>query len=97
MPDLQPAPLRGLAAFLQQRRTALTERWMRAVSADEILAEADRLTYEQLADHLPQIIDSICVALEAEDLDQAEPAIGRGARQHGNVPAIRSPRAPPDR
>ncbi|WP_317923345.1 sensor histidine kinase [Cupriavidus sp. TA19] len=85
MPDLQPAPLRGLAAFLQRRRTALTERWMRAVSADEILTEADRLTYEQLADHLPQIIDSICVALEAEDLDQAEPAIGRGARQHGNV------------
>jgi hypothetical protein len=47
--------------------------------------EADKLTYDQLADHLPEILDGICTALEARDLEQAEPPIERDARMHGKV------------
>lgn len=58
---------------------------MTAVSGDAGLVEADKLTYKQLADHLPEILDGICTALDAQDLEPAEPAIERDARTHGKV------------
>ncbi len=58
---------------------------MQAVAADADLIEADRLTWEQLADHLPAILSGICIALEEQDLQPVERAIERNARQHGNV------------
>lgn len=77
--------LHSLARFLRREQARLTERWMQAVAADADLVEADRLTWEQLADHLPAILDGICTALEAQDLQPVERAIERNARQHGNV------------
>ncbi|WP_168788962.1 sensor histidine kinase [Paraburkholderia aromaticivorans] len=85
MTDTQTAPLRSFAGFLRRERTTLTEKWMNAVSGDAGLVEADKLTYDQLADHLPEILDGICSALDAQDLEQAEPAIERDARTHGMV------------
>ncbi len=85
MNDKQAAPLRSFAGFLRRERTTLTEKWMNAVSGDAGLVEADKLTYDQLADHLPEILDGICSALDAQDLEQAEPAIERDARTHGMV------------
>lgn len=70
--------------FFRQQRSDLTGRWMKAVSQDEHLSGADRLTRAQLEDDLPEILDAICVALEPEELDQATPAMGRDARRHGN-------------
>ena len=58
---------------------------MKAVFHDTELTEADRLTYEQLADHIPNILEEICSALEDQDLDQVEPAIERNARKHGKL------------
>jgi signal transduction histidine kinase len=85
MTDTQAGPLRSFAGFLRRERTALTEKWMNAVFGDAGLVEADKLTYDQLADHLPEILDGICTALEAQDLEQPEPAIERDARTHGKV------------
>ena len=85
MIDTQAGPLRSFAGFLRRERTALTEKWMNAVLGDASLVEADKLTYDQLADHLPEILDGICTALDAQDLEQAEPAIERNARTHGKV------------
>ncbi|MFL9989366.1 sensor histidine kinase [Paraburkholderia sediminicola] len=85
MNDTPVPPLRAFAGFLRQERTTLTEKWMKAVSGDADLVGADRLTYDQLADHLPEILDGICTALDAQDLEQAEPAIERDARTHGKV------------
>ncbi|MEZ0605669.1 sensor histidine kinase [Paraburkholderia sp. IW21] len=85
MTDMRVAPLRGFAGFLREQRTSLTEKWMHAVVGDAGLFEADKLTYEQLADHLPEILDGICTALDSQDLEQAEPAIERDARTHGKV------------
>ncbi|WP_408447256.1 RsbRD N-terminal domain-containing protein [Paraburkholderia sediminicola] len=58
---------------------------MNAVLGDAGLVEADKLTYDQLADHLPAILDGICTALDGQDLEKAEPAIERDARTHGKV------------
>ncbi|SAL05664.1 two-component regulatory system sensor kinase [Caballeronia arationis] len=58
---------------------------MRAVVGDVDLVEADKLTYEQLADHLPEILERLCVALDAQDLEAVEQAMERDARLHGIV------------
>jgi signal transduction histidine kinase len=85
MTDTPAGPLPGFAGYLRRERDRLTEQWMKAVFGDVDLIEADKLTYEQLADHLPEILDGLCVALEAEDLETVEPAIERDARKHGKV------------
>ena len=85
MTDTQAGPLRSFAGFLRRERTTLTEKWLTAMSGDAGLVEADKLTYKQLADHLPEILDGICTALDAQDLEPAEPAIERDARTHGKV------------
>jgi len=85
MPDSQLRPLRAFAESLRLDQVNLTERWMRAVFHDTELTEADRLTYEQLSDHIPAILEEICSALEDQDLDQVEPEIERNARKHGKL------------
>jgi signal transduction histidine kinase len=85
MPDTQLRPLRAFAENLRLEQVSLTERWMRAVFHDIELSDADRLTYEQLSDHIPAILEEICSALEDQDLDQVEPAIERNARKHGKL------------
>jgi signal transduction histidine kinase len=78
-------PLHAFAAYLRDEQVDLIERWMKAVFHAAELTESDRLTYEQLADHLPNIIDEICSVLENQDLDRLEPAIERDARLHGRL------------
>jgi signal transduction histidine kinase len=85
MSDTQVRPLRAFAESLRLDQVNLTERWMRAVFHDTELSDADRLTYEQLSDHIPAILEEICSALEDQDLDQVEPAIERNARKHGKL------------
>jgi signal transduction histidine kinase len=83
MTDIRVGPLSGFAGFVRRERTRLTEQWMAAVLGEAGLVEADKLTHEQLADHLPDILDTLCEALDAEDLERVEPVIERNARQHG--------------
>ncbi|WP_144113284.1 sensor histidine kinase [Paraburkholderia sp. BCC1886] len=83
MTDSRLAPLAAFAAQLRVQQVDLTERWMKSVFHAAELTESGRLTYEQLADHIPKILDEICSVLEHQDLDQVEPDIERDARLHG--------------
>ncbi|MEA3084964.1 MAG: hypothetical protein QOC89_2661 [Paraburkholderia sp.] len=85
MTDSRLLPLAAFAAHLRAQQVDLTERWMKAVFNDVELTESGRLTYEQLADHIPNILDEICSVLEHQDLDELEPAIKRDARLHGKL------------
>jgi signal transduction histidine kinase len=85
MTDSHVPPLAAFAAHLRSQQVDLTERWMKAVFHDADLTESDRLTYEQLADHIPNILDEICSVLENQDLDHAGAAIERDARLHGKL------------
>ncbi|HEX7935331.1 MAG TPA: sensor histidine kinase [Paraburkholderia sp.] len=85
MTDTRVSPLRNFAEFVRVERDRFTEQWMNAVFGEVGLLEADKLTYQQLADHLPEILDSLCTALDTEDLERVEPAIERDARKHGMV------------
>ncbi|GAB7549068.1 ATP-binding protein [Cupriavidus sp. 8B] len=85
MIDTQVKPLRAFAAFLRQEQARLIAKWMALVCADADLVEADKLTQEQLADHLPAILEEICSALDEGDLERVEGAIERNAKKHGEV------------
>ena len=85
MTDSHVLPLTAFATQLRLQQVDLTGRWMKAVFHDVELTESDRLTYEQLADHIPNILDEICSVLENQDLDHVEGAIERDARLHGKL------------
>lgn len=85
MTETRLSPLRKFADFIRAQRSRLTEQWMNAVFSDADLVEADKLTYQQLADHLPEILEGLCLALDVEDLERVEPAIENNARKHGIV------------
>jgi signal transduction histidine kinase len=85
MTETRVTPLRKFADFVREQRTRLTAQWMKTVFGDVDLVEADKLTYQQLADHLPEILEGLCLALDVEDLERVEPAIERDARKHGLV------------
>ncbi len=85
MTEPPPSPLRKFADFVREQRARLTAQWMKAVFGDVDLFEADKLTYQQLADHLPEILEGLCLALDVEDLERVEPAIESDARKHGMV------------
>ncbi|SOF00507.1 signal transduction histidine kinase [Burkholderia sp. OK233] len=85
MTETRGSPLRKFADFVREQQTRLTAQWMKTVFGDVDLVEADKLTYQQLADHLPDILEGLCLALDVEDLERVEPAIERNARKHGLV------------
>ncbi|RAS15629.1 hypothetical protein BX591_1598 [Paraburkholderia bryophila] len=58
---------------------------MKAVFGDVDLVEADKLTCQQLANHLPDILEGLCATLEVEDLERIEPVIERDAIKHAMV------------
>ena len=85
MTDTRVSPLRNFSDFVRAERTRLTQQWMNAVASDVDLVEADKLTYQQLADHLPEILEGLCAALDVEDLERVETSIECDAKKHGNV------------
>ncbi|NPT46299.1 histidine kinase [Paraburkholderia sp. 1N] len=85
MTETRLSPLRKFADFIREQRPRLTEQWMKAVFGDTDVVEADKLTHQQLADHLPEILEGLCRALDVEDLERVETAIERDARKHGMV------------
>lgn len=64
MIDTPIRPLRKFSDFVRNERTLLTDQWMRAVLGDVDLVEGDKLTYQQLANRLPEILDGLCAALD---------------------------------
>ena len=77
-------PLQRLAGTLRDQREVLTNRWIKSELRDARIGHCDALTYEQLADHIPVILDEICYLLESEHLNDVEVAIERDARKHGH-------------
>lgn len=72
-----------LATILESRKTEIFSRWMEQAKTDERIRAAG-LSNEQLADHLPTLIDEIIVA--ASDLRLSPDALV-AARRHGTARA----------
>lgn len=84
MTDTYVRPLQRLAETLRDQREVLTNRWIKSELRDTGIGHCDALTYEQLADHIPVILDQICYLLESEHLNDVEVAIERDATEHGH-------------
>lgn len=78
-------PLGAFSHYLREQYGRLFEQWLTAIAAEAALVDADRLTREQLSDHLPDIFEGICVAVEACDLEGVEATVAGDARRHGGV------------
>ncbi|SAL58731.1 histidine kinase [Caballeronia udeis] len=77
-------PLQRLAATLRDQREVLTDRWIKSSLRDADIGHCHALTYEQLADHVPVILDEICYFLASEHLNDVEADIELDARTHGH-------------
>lgn len=83
MSDTPAGGLYGLVATLRAQQTELTERWMNLVFGDAEVQHSDQLTYRQLADHLPNVLEEICAVLETRNPGESERALESDARRHG--------------
>lgn len=61
------ATLAKLADFLHSERTAALDQWLLAVRRDPTIPIADRLTHQQLIDHLPEIYLACCEFLRSRE------------------------------
>lgn len=80
-PGARPV-LSRLAEYLQTQQQAITDQWLLAVRRDPEIETADRLTHQQLVDHLPQLFAELCAFLRRRDAAALQD-IKEDAQQHG--------------
>jgi signal transduction histidine kinase len=77
--------LSQLADYLQSQRVAITDQWLLAVRRDPEIAAADRLTHQQLVDHLPEIYEECCAFLRTRDASVLVEGAKSDAKLHGGI------------
>jgi len=77
--------LTQLADYLQAQMGAVTDQWLLAVRRDPEIAAADRLTHQQLVDHLPDIYRECCNFLRTRDAAALVEGAKEDAKTHGGV------------
>jgi signal transduction histidine kinase len=75
--------LSRLVEYLESQRDAVTEQWLLAVRRDPNIATADRLTHQQLVDHLPAIYEECCEFLRRRDTSVLVDDAQADAKEHG--------------
>lgn len=71
------------ADYLVSQQSALTDQWLLAVRRDPKIAAADRLTHQQLLDHLPQLYGELCEFILKRDASALVEEVKDGAELHG--------------
>jgi signal transduction histidine kinase len=77
--------LAKLAEFLEGQRVAITDQWLMAVRRDPEIAAADKLTHQQLVDHLPEIFEECCTFLRTRDASVLVEDAKADAKLHGGI------------
>lgn len=77
--------LAKLADYLVSQRSAVTDQWLMAVRRDPEIAAADRLTHQQLIDHLPEIYEECCQFLRTRDAAVFIEDAKSDAKTHGEI------------
>ena len=75
--------LSKLADYLESQQDVVTEQWLLAVRRDPNIATADRLTHQQLVDHLPAIYHECCQFLRWRDTTALVDDATADAKEHG--------------
>jgi signal transduction histidine kinase len=74
-----------LADYLEAQQGAITDQWLLAVRRDPEIATADRLTHQQLVDHLPDIYKECCAFLRTRDAAALIEGAKNDAKTHGGI------------
>jgi signal transduction histidine kinase len=77
--------LSKLADYLQAHQETITDQWLLAVRRDPEIAAADRLTHQQLVDHLPDIYEECCTFLRTRDAAALIEGAKNDAKTHGGI------------
>lgn len=77
--------LARLADYLEAQQAAVTDQWLLAVRRDPEIAAADRLTHQQLVDHLPDIYKECCNFLRTRDAAALIEGAKDDAKTHGGI------------
>jgi signal transduction histidine kinase len=83
--ELRRLSLANLADYLEVQRTTATDQWLMAVRRDPEIAAADRLTHQQLLDHLPEIYQECCTFLRTRDAAVLVEDAKSDAKTHGEI------------
>lgn len=83
--EVRRATLAKLADYLLSQRVAVTDQWLMAVRRDPEIAAADRLTHQQLVDHLPEIFEECCTFLRTRDASVLVEDAKSDAKTHGGI------------
>lgn len=70
-----------ISRLLQNGQETIVQRWTEKVAQDRRINSDARLTYLQLIDHIPQIVDELRTALAASE--RAENRMLQEGREHG--------------
>src|ERR1051326_3306896 len=73
----------NLADFLSAHKDEIVKDWLEATRSDPAIESSGKLTLPQLKNHLPNIIDEICLLLRDRDNRQLNEEIQNTARIHG--------------
>src|SRR5690242_12791495 len=73
-----------LAEFLLAHKNEIIDRWVEAARTDPAIASSEKLTNLQMIDHLPDIIDEICVLLKDRRNQQVNEEVLLRACIHGH-------------
>ena len=76
------ATMLRFADYLAKQEAALTEQWLLVVRRDPQIAAADRLTHQQLVDHLPELYRQLCDFLRKRDAGALAEDVKSDAEQH---------------
>jgi signal transduction histidine kinase len=77
--------LSQLADYLEAQQNAVIDQWLLAVRRDPEIAAADRLTHQQLVDHLPDIYKECCTFLRTRDAAALVEGAKHDAKTHGGI------------
>lgn len=83
--ELHRQTLTKLADYLLAQRQAVTDQWLMAVRRDPQIEAADRLTHQQLLDHLPEIYEECCQFLRTRNASVLVEEAKSDAQIHGEI------------
>ena len=61
-----PSGMRALCAAMRRSADSITQEWVGKVTSDPYLHSDDRLTLQQIVDHVPQMLEELCALLSQE-------------------------------
>jgi signal transduction histidine kinase len=74
-----------LADYLEAQKDAVTDQWLLAVRRDPEISAADKLTHQQLVDHMPDIYKECCAFLRTRDAATLVEGAKNDAKTHGGI------------